>query len=43
MPEALPHDGGILTSSVADQELDAGMPGEPVTALGEGIEGALHG
>ena len=42
MPEALPDDGGVLTS-VADQALDAGMPGGSVMVLGEGVDGALHG
>ena len=43
MPEALPDDGGVRPSSVADQSLGARMPGEAMTVLGEGIEGALHG
>ena len=38
MPEALPDDGGFLPSSVADQALGAGLPGEAATVLGEGIE-----
>ena len=38
MPEALPDDGGVPPSSVADQALGAGMSGEVVTVLGEGIE-----
>ena len=43
MLEALLGDGRVLPPSVADRKLEAGMPSERVTILGEGIEGALHG